>query len=127
MVAHAGEGTVPADELPYYGYPRDEERFVALADSNGCAAGPTLVEACRQGLYELIERDSVALWWYNRIRRPGVVMEGLEPAWLDELRSFYDAPGENSGCSTSRAISRFRASRRSADGWALRPKRPKTS
>lgn len=77
----------------YYGYPRDEERFVALADSNGCAAGPTLVEACLQGLYELIERDSVALWWYNRIRRPGVVIEGLAPAWLDELRSFYDRSG----------------------------------
>lgn len=77
----------------YYGYPRDEERFVALADSNGCAAGGTLVEACLQGLYELIERDSVALWWYNRVRRPGVVVDGLESAWLDELRAFYDRAG----------------------------------
>lgn len=77
----------------YYGYPRDEERFVALADSNGCAAGPTLVDACLQGVYELIERDCVALWWYNRIRRPGVVMEGLEPDWLEALRSFYERVG----------------------------------
>jgi ribosomal protein S12 methylthiotransferase accessory factor len=77
----------------YYGYPRDEERFVALADSNGNAAGATLADACLQGLYELIERDCVALWWYNRIRRPGVVLDGIEPAWLDELRSFYDRFG----------------------------------
>jgi oxazoline/thiazoline synthase len=77
----------------YYGYPRDEERFVALADSNGCAAGATLVEACLQGLYELVERDSVALWWYNRVRRPGVVMDGLDSVWLNELRSFYDRVG----------------------------------
>jgi ribosomal protein S12 methylthiotransferase accessory factor len=77
----------------YYGYPRDADAFVALADSNGCAAGATLVEACLQGVYELIERDSVALWWYNRIRRPGVEMEGLEPAWLKELRAFYDRVG----------------------------------
>jgi oxazoline/thiazoline synthase len=77
----------------YYGYPRDEERFVALADSNGCAAGATLAEACLQGVYELVERDSVALWWYNRVRRPGVVMEGMDLAWLDELRLFYAQAG----------------------------------
>ena len=77
----------------YYGYPRDDERFVALADSNGNAAGTTLAEACLQGLYELIERDSVALWWYNRVRRPGACVDGLERTWIDELRSFYDRVG----------------------------------
>jgi bacteriocin biosynthesis cyclodehydratase domain-containing protein len=77
----------------YYGYPHDDERFVASADSNGNAAGATLAEACLQGLYELIERDSVALWWYNRIRRPGVSLEGLERAWIDELRTFYERSG----------------------------------
>jgi oxazoline/thiazoline synthase len=77
----------------YYGYPRDDKRFVALADSNGNAAGATFAEACLQGLYELIERDSVALWWYNRVRRPGVSLDGLERAWIDELRSFYDRIG----------------------------------
>jgi oxazoline/thiazoline synthase len=77
----------------YYGYPRDDERFVASADSNGNAAGGTLAEAFLQGLYELIERDSVALWWYNRIRRPGVSLEGLDRPWIDELRSFYERSG----------------------------------
>ena len=77
----------------YYGYPRDDKRFVASADSNGNAAGATLAEACLQGLYELIERDSVALWWYNRISRPGVSLDELERAWIDELRSFYNRIG----------------------------------
>jgi bacteriocin biosynthesis cyclodehydratase domain-containing protein len=77
----------------YYGYPRDDETFVALADSNGNAAGATLAEACLQALYELIERDCVAVWWYNRIPRPGVDLDGLDPAWIAELRSFYERIG----------------------------------
>ncbi|OJJ15048.1 hypothetical protein BKI52_39980 [marine bacterium AO1-C] len=36
-------------------------------NSNGCAAGNTLEEAILQGLFELIERDATAIWWYNRI------------------------------------------------------------
>jgi ribosomal protein S12 methylthiotransferase accessory factor len=44
----------------------------AAADSNGCAAGETIEEAVLGGLLELIERDAVAIWWYNRVRRPGI-------------------------------------------------------
>ena len=39
------------------------------ADSNGCAAGNTLAEAIVQGFLELVERDSYAIWWYNRLQR----------------------------------------------------------
>ncbi|PHS05745.1 MAG: hypothetical protein COA88_11805 [Kordia sp.] len=39
--------------------------------SNGCAAGNTLEEAILQSLFELIERDAIAIWWYNQIVRPG--------------------------------------------------------
>jgi ribosomal protein S12 methylthiotransferase accessory factor len=42
------------------------------ADSNGCAAGETIDEAALGGLLELIERDAVAIWWYNRVSRPGI-------------------------------------------------------
>ena len=42
----------------------------AQADSNGCAAGGTKWRAARSALLELIERDSVAIWWYNRLERP---------------------------------------------------------
>jgi ribosomal protein S12 methylthiotransferase accessory factor len=91
-LTHTRTRYLPTSYL-YYGYPRADERFVALADSNGSAAGATLAEACLQGLYELIERDSVALWWYNRVRRPGVDLDGLERAWIEELRSFYERIG----------------------------------
>jgi ribosomal protein S12 methylthiotransferase accessory factor len=63
---------VPAT-LVYYGHP-DGTRWptLELADSNGAAAGPTLGLAIRAALFELIERDAVAIWWYNRVRRPPV-------------------------------------------------------
>lgn len=38
--------------------------------SNGAAAGNTLAEALLQGLLELVERDSVGMWWLTRSRRP---------------------------------------------------------
>ena len=53
-------------------------------DSNGCAAGPTLAEAMERGFCELVERDAIALWWYNRAARPGLplVESGGRPAEL---------------------------------------------
>lgn len=42
---------------------------------NGHAAGSCLEEAVVQAVLELVERDSVAIWWYNRLPRPG-----LDPA-----------------------------------------------
>lgn len=38
--------------------------------SNGCASGNCREEAILQGLLEVIERDAVAIWWYNAIPRP---------------------------------------------------------
>ncbi|MBU2704455.1 YcaO-like family protein [Zooshikella marina] len=49
--------------------PLPEEQY-GRWNSNGCAAGNTLEEAILQGLYELIERDATAIWWYNRIPSP---------------------------------------------------------
>lgn len=45
--------------------------------SNGSAAGTSLAEAALQGLLELVERDAVALWWYNRLRRPELSLDTL--------------------------------------------------
>jgi ribosomal protein S12 methylthiotransferase accessory factor len=56
----------------YYNYVGHDERPYCYADSNGSAAGTTLAGAVLQGFLELVERDAVAIWWYNRIRRPGV-------------------------------------------------------
>lgn len=67
-----GEGTrwVPSS-LVWFRHP-DSERGGYAACSNGAAAGNTVAEATVQALLELIERDSVALWWYPRARRPAL-------------------------------------------------------
>ena len=69
----------------YYDYPQPKEHRFCIADSNGCAAGNTVEEAILQGFLELVERDSVALWWYNRINRPGVDLTSFDEPYLQEL------------------------------------------
>jgi ribosomal protein S12 methylthiotransferase accessory factor len=58
-------------------------------DSNGAASGNTYEEAILQGLLELIERDSTALWWYNRVRRPGVDLASFQDPRFDRLLAAY--------------------------------------
>jgi oxazoline/thiazoline synthase len=59
-------------------------RFVH-ADSNGNAAGASLEDAVLQGFLELVERDAVALWWYNRTPRPAVDLHTAGDLWTEEL------------------------------------------
>ena len=49
-----------------------------VPDSNGCAAGQSLQDAVARGFLELVERDAIAIWWYNRIRRPAVHEDHLD-------------------------------------------------
>jgi ribosomal protein S12 methylthiotransferase accessory factor len=61
----------------------------AMGCSNGNAAGNTLEEAILQGFFELVERDAMALWWYNRLRKPGVAVETFGEPYLLELAEHY--------------------------------------
>jgi bacteriocin biosynthesis cyclodehydratase domain-containing protein len=72
-------------EFCYYDHPQPHDKRFCMACSNGCAAGNTLEEAVLQGFLELVERDSVALWWYNRVSRPGVDLASFEEPYLGEL------------------------------------------
>jgi len=72
--------------LPTWSITKDEQVHIPLAQcfsntpysddeygrwhSNGCAAGNTLEEAILQALFELIERDATAIWWYNKLICP---------------------------------------------------------
>ncbi|MCX4856305.1 TOMM precursor leader peptide-binding protein [Streptomyces canus] len=58
-----------------------------LADSNGCAAGTSLEDALLQGFLELVERDAVAVWWYNRLRRPAVDLDAFDDPWFARMRT----------------------------------------
>jgi ribosomal protein S12 methylthiotransferase accessory factor len=73
----------------YYNYPAPKQQQFCRADSNGNAAGNTLEEAILQGFFELIERDSVALWWYNRLRRPAVDLTSFDEPYFRELQQYY--------------------------------------
>jgi len=57
------------------------------ADSNGCAAGNTLAEAIVQGFFELVERDSYAIWWYNRLERAEVDLGQFDDSYVRDLRT----------------------------------------
>ncbi|TMO60457.1 bacteriocin biosynthesis protein [Pseudoalteromonas aurantia] len=54
-------------------------------NSNGCAAGNNLEEAILQALFELIERDATAIWWYNKLERPSFDLTRLDPDYLNPL------------------------------------------
>ncbi|MCX5130314.1 TOMM precursor leader peptide-binding protein [Streptomyces sp. NBC_00347] len=63
------------------------------ADSNGNAAGGSLEDAVVQGVLELVERDAVALWWYNRLSLPGLDLDSFDEPWLAATRSALDRAG----------------------------------
>ena len=60
-------------------------------DSNGCAAANTKEEALLQGLCELVERDAVAMWWYNRVGMPALELSDFDGAEWDRIRQHYAA------------------------------------
>ncbi|MGU7770117.1 TOMM precursor leader peptide-binding protein [Burkholderia sp. MR1-5-21] len=60
---------------------------------NGCAAGSCIEEAILQGTLELIERDAVAIWWYNQIPRPGIDLSSFEDPYFDALVQEYETLG----------------------------------
>ena len=72
----------------YYDYHPLQKQQYCIACSNGNAAGNTLEEAILQGFFELVERDSVALWWYNQVRRPAVDLDSFDEAYLGKLKAF---------------------------------------
>ncbi|WP_405789816.1 TOMM precursor leader peptide-binding protein [Streptomyces sp. NBC_00029] len=59
------------------------------ADSNGNAAGSSPEDALVQGFLELVERDAVALWWYNRTRQPEVDLDAFDEEWVGRVRDGY--------------------------------------
>lgn len=60
-------------------------------DSNGIAAGNSIEEAILQGFLELVERDSVALWWYNMLRKPAVDLLSFHDAYFYQLTEYFDS------------------------------------
>jgi bacteriocin biosynthesis cyclodehydratase domain-containing protein len=73
----------------YYGTGEIAGNRWSVPSSNGCAAGTTLEEAILQGFLELVERDAVGLWWYNRVRRPAVDLDTFDEPYFAAIRAEY--------------------------------------
>jgi ribosomal protein S12 methylthiotransferase accessory factor len=76
----------------YFGYPKPPQPD-CWANTNGCAAGNTIEEAILHGFLELVERDSVALWWYNRLQKPSVDIESFEEPYFQAITDYYQFVG----------------------------------
>ncbi|KVU45841.1 bacteriocin biosynthesis cyclodehydratase [Burkholderia ubonensis] len=70
-----------------------QANVTCVHNPNGCAAGSYLDEAILQGMLELIERDAVAIWWYNRIPRPGIDLASFADPYFDALVKEYETLG----------------------------------
>ena len=73
----------------YTDLPPSRETSFCVPSSNGHAAGNCLEEAILQGFLELVERDAVAVWWYNRLRRPRVDMTSFDMPYVQNLEAYY--------------------------------------
>jgi ribosomal protein S12 methylthiotransferase accessory factor len=69
----------------YFGFPKPAGYNFCGANSNGCASGNTIEEAILQGALELIERDACAIWWYNRIVRPGIDLASFADPYFEAM------------------------------------------
>jgi ribosomal protein S12 methylthiotransferase accessory factor YcaO len=74
----------------FYGVAPSHERRSCVADSNGCAAGPSFEAAVVSGFLELIERDAVGIWWHNRIDRPGIDLTTVNDPFVQAARTAYE-------------------------------------
>jgi ribosomal protein S12 methylthiotransferase accessory factor len=60
---------------------------------NGHAAGNCLEEAILQAFLEVTERDAIAIWWYNRLRRPQVLLGSFDEPYFEALQKHYRSMG----------------------------------
>ncbi len=81
----------------YFGYPgmaSGDHKF-CWADSNGCATGGSIEEAILQGFLEVVERDAVSIFWYNRLRVPSIAFDGLDDAYVAKMKDYYRGLGRD--------------------------------
>jgi bacteriocin biosynthesis cyclodehydratase domain-containing protein len=75
----------------FYGYSLTPGGRGNLADSNGCAAAFSLEDSILRGILEIVERDAVGIWWYNRVLRPA---PSLSPEAAGEVNAVIEKYAE---------------------------------
>ena len=75
----------------YMNYHNQAEVAMCPGDSNGNASGNSIEEALVYALLELIERDAVAIWWYNRVEYPSIDITSVsDPQILKLVRKHLE-------------------------------------
>jgi len=77
----------------YYPFPSDRKYVVPGWTTNGLSAGSCLEEAILQGLLELIERDAISIWWYNRLKPKGFDIDSFNIPQVSLLADRMDDAG----------------------------------
>jgi bacteriocin biosynthesis cyclodehydratase domain-containing protein len=72
----------------YLGYRGANEKKFCQADTNGAAAGFTMDQARLHALLELIERDALAVWWYNQIALPVFPLVTIDSSIRELVQAF---------------------------------------
>ncbi|MFJ2741720.1 TOMM precursor leader peptide-binding protein [Streptomyces sp. NPDC087440] len=120
----AGGSRLLPTSMLYFGPGPDGVARSPWADSNGNAAGASPEDALVQGFLELVERDAVALWWYNRTRRAAVDLDAFDEPWLAATRAAYARAGREVWAldvTSDFGIPVVVALSRRTDGGGLRP------
>jgi oxazoline/thiazoline synthase len=77
----------------FAGAPPEAGTAYCPANGNGVASGSSLEEAILQGLLELVERDAVAIWWYNALARPCFDLSRMRDQYVEALVAQYRMQG----------------------------------
>lgn len=75
-------------QLLYFGYPYGYN-WVASADTNGVASGTSKSDAFVQAFFELIERDNIAIWWFNRLQYSEVDLSSFIHPYIQSASNRY--------------------------------------
>ena len=78
----------------YYGF-WDDPNTIAVADSNGTAAGPDLIFCFENALYELVQRDAASIYHYNMLSKRGVDVHSWHDPYLDALIGIHQRLGRS--------------------------------
>jgi len=77
--------------LPYW--PSDKEDLIWYPVSTGVSCATSIEEAILKGIYEVIERDSFSILWYNKLSVPEIDITSD-----DEIFALYKKHFEIQGC-----------------------------
>lgn len=78
----------PSQSL-YYGYPYAGQ-WIAVPDTNGVAAGNTQTEAFVQAFLEVLERDAIGIWWYNRLQCSELALNSVDIPFVRGVVEQYE-------------------------------------